>query len=391
MNQSTPVSRTTRTAVALGLLAALPAIAQYSARQEGDLVHLEDSKNHTVVSVITSVGNVAYEMKVNGTNVLYFPSATLDEFRQRGGLSGIPFLGPWANRLDEPAFYANGKKFTFNPDLGNVRGNNPIHGFLSSAKQWEVVEVKADANQAWVTSRLDFYRQPEWMAQFPFAHTIDMTYRLRDGVLEVNLKIHNLSAEAMPISIGFHPYYHLTDSPRDAWTVSIGARTQWLLASNKIPTGETQPIEKFFPDPQNIPLKDYSLDHVFADLIRDGSGRAVMSVKGKTQKLEILFGPKYRAAVIYSPGSNPSSIPPERGGPMPAPPGQAGAAGGGGAGGRGGGRGRGPQDPNFIAFEPMAGITDAMNLAQKGLYKELQTLAPGATWEESFWVHPIGF
>jgi aldose 1-epimerase len=392
MKTSSPVSRTIQTAVALALLAALPALAQYSARQEGDLVHLEDAKNHTVVSVITSVGNVAYEMKVNGTNVLYFPSATLDDFRQRGGLSGIPFLGPWANRLDEPAFYANGKKFTFNPDLGNVRGNNPSHGFLSSAKQWQVVEVKADANQAWVASRLDFYRQPEWMAQFPFAHTIDMTYRLRDGVLEVNLKIHNLSADPMPISIGFHPYYHLTDSPRDEWTVGVGARTQWILAANKIPTGETRPIEKFFPDPRNIPLKDYSLDHVFADLIRDGSGRAVMSVKGKTQKLEIMFGPNYRASVIYSPGSNPGSIPPERGGPIPAPPGQAAAAGSGGAGGRGGGRGgRGPQDPNFIAFEPMAGITDAMNLAQKGLYKELQTLAPGATWEESFWVHPIGF
>jgi hypothetical protein len=67
----------------LGLLAALPAVAHYSARQEGDLVHLEDAKNHTVVSVITSEGNVGYEMKVNGTNVLHFPFATIDDFRQR--------------------------------------------------------------------------------------------------------------------------------------------------------------------------------------------------------------------------------------------------------------------------------------------------------------------
>jgi hypothetical protein len=61
MNKSTPVSRTAQTAVALGLLAAVPAVAQYSARQEGDLVHLEDAKNHTVDSVITAVVNVAYE------------------------------------------------------------------------------------------------------------------------------------------------------------------------------------------------------------------------------------------------------------------------------------------------------------------------------------------
>jgi aldose 1-epimerase len=393
MKVSKPVFALTKSKCALALFLCLPAVAQYSARQEGNIVHLEDGKNQTVVSVITNIGNLAYEMKVKGQNVLYFPAGTPEGFR--GGLSGIPFLGPWANRLDEPAFYANGKKYTFNPDLGNVRGTHPIHGFLSSASQWQVVEVKANAQEAWVTSRLDFYKQPEWMAQFPFAHTIEMTYRLRDGVLEVGLKIHNLSSEPMPISIGFHPYYQLTDSPREDWTISVGARTQWILSADKIPTGETQAIEKFFPDPKNVPLKEYSLDHVFADLIRDAKGGAVMSVKGKRQSLDITFGPKYLAAVIYSPGANPQSIPPERGGPLPATPqpaiAPAPARGAGEASGRGSGRGGGRGSPNFIAFEPMAGITDAMNLAQKGLYKDLQMLAPGGVWEESFWVHPKGF
>ena len=374
----------TKAALALTLSLSFPAVAQYSAVREGNLVHLEDKKNQTVVSIITSVGNVAYEMKVKGQNVLYFPAGTPEAYK--GGLSGIPFLGPWANRLDEPAFYANGKKYAFNPDLGNVRGTHPMHGFLSAASQWEIVEAKSTDKEAWVTSRLDFYKQPEWMAQFPFAHTIEMTYRLRDGALEVNLKIHNLSAEAMPISIGFHPYYQLTDSPREDWMVSLGARTQWLLSADKIPTGQIEPIEKFFPDPKNIRLNDYSLDHVFGDLVRDANGAAVMSVRGKRQKLEIAFGPKYRAVVVYSPSPNPQSIPPERGGPAPASASQAT-----GNVGRGRGGGGGPRNPNFIAIEPMAGITDAMNLAQKGLYKELQTLAPGDTWTESFWVRPSGF
>ena len=54
----------------------------------------------------------------------------------------------------------------------------------------------------------------------------------------------------MPVAIGFHPYYRLTDSKREDWVISVGARNQWILATNKIPTGETQPIEKFFPNPQ---------------------------------------------------------------------------------------------------------------------------------------------
>jgi aldose 1-epimerase len=39
----------------------------------------------------------------------------------------------------------------------------------------------------------------------------------------------------------------------------------------------------------------------------------------------------------------------------------------------------------------MAGITDAMNLAQRGLYRELQSIPAGQTWQESFWVRPTGF
>ena len=50
-----------------------------------------------------------------------------------------------------------------------------------------------------------------------------------------------------------------------------------------------------------------------------------------------------------------------------------------------------PKGRTFICFEPMAGITDATNLAQRGLYKELQTVAPGQTWRDSFWIAARGF
>jgi aldose 1-epimerase len=341
---------------ALLVLALAPsALAQYSARNEGEIVRLEDTAHQIRVSIVPSVGNVAFEMRVKGENVLRFPYPDVAAFRARPGLSGIPFLGPWGNRLDEQAFYANGKRYPFNMSLGNVRGEHPIHGFLSFNDKWKVVEVRADRKAAWVTSRLEFYREPSWMAQFPFAHSLEMTYRLEAGVLEVRLRMENLSSEAMPVSIGFHPYYQLTDSPREEWTIGLGAKKQWLLNSDKIPTGETAPIEQMFPDPSRIALKDYDLDHVFGDLTRDADGRAQMRVKGKSQQLDISFGPKYRAAVVYSP------------------------------------KPRAENANNFVCFEPMAGITDAMNLAQRGLYRDLQMLAPGQVWQESFWIYPSGF
>jgi aldose 1-epimerase len=342
-------------AIMFGMSSSRPAgQAPYAATQSGEIVHLRDAAADTTVSIKPSAGNVAFEMIVKGQNVLNFSGRSADEFK--GGLTGVPFVGPWANRLDEQAFYANGKRYAFDMQLGNVRGEIPIHGFLTGNAQspvsWEVVEAKADASSAWVTSRLEFSSHPMWMKQFPFAHTVEMTHRLQNGVLEVRTRITNHSIEPMPVAIGFHPYFQLTDSMRDEWTASIAAKTHWLLAPTKVPTGMTEPIDKQFPDPRAIPLKDYDLDDVYGDLVRDASGRAVMTVKGpKSQQLDVLLGPNWRAAVVWAP------------------------------------KGR-----NFICFEPMAGITDAMNLAQKGLYKELQSIpANGGVWQESFWISPQGF
>ena len=89
-----------------------------------------------------------------------------------------------------------------------------------------------------------------------------------------------------------------------------------------------------------------------------------MTLKGKTQELDVVLGPNYRAMVIYAPK-----------------PAGAGAGGGGAS----------AASRNFICFEPMVGITNAMNLAHKGLYKDLQSIPPGGTWEESFWVRVRGF
>jgi len=351
------------------VLLAAQASARYTAKQTGDIVQLQDTREQVSVSVLATLSN-AFEVQVKGQDLIRKAFATVDDFKARPGLNGVPLLAPFANRLDEPAFYANGKKYNFDMELGNVRGQVPIHGYLSGAKDWQVVEVKADANAAWVTSKLDFYRNPQYMKQFPFAHTLTMTYRLENGALEVRTRIDNLSNEPMPVAIGFHPYFQLTDSSREDWTLSVGAKTHWLLAQTKVPTGETEPIEKFLPTPKAVALKDVDLDDVFSDLERDAQGRSVTSFKGRSQQLEIVLGPNFKALVLYSP--NPANA-------------------------RGGGAGRAGAAPNpaanrgFMAIEPMVGITDSMNLAQKGLYKELQSVPAGGSWQESFWIRARGY
>jgi aldose 1-epimerase len=329
----------------------------YSARQIGTVVELIDSRTQTTVSILPTLGNLAVEIKVKGHNVLRFPFESAAAYSGGAGSIGIPFLAPWADRLDEQAFYANGRRYAFDMSLGNVRGANPIHGFLGSA-EWSVVEARADGQSAWVTSKLEFFRQPQWMKQFPFAHTIEMTHRLRAGVLEVATRIDNLSIEPMPVAIGFHPFFQLTDSPRDEWTLSVAARTHWPLTDAKMPAGGTQPIARFFVNPSAVQLAPLELDDVFSDLVRDERGLSTMSLRGKAQRLDVVLGANYRAVVIYA--------------PKPAP-------------------GQDASARNFVCIEPVAGIINALNLAHKGLYKDLQSIPPGGVWQERFWVRPSGF
>jgi aldose 1-epimerase len=350
------------TLVATGMLTAAsrqagPA-ARYVARQAGTVVELIDTNSDTRVSVLPTFGNLVVEMKIKGHNVLRFPFSSAADYKGETGSIGIPFLAPWADRLDEQAFYANGKRYAFDMTLGNVRGANPIHGFLSSAKEWDVIEARSDGQSAWVTTRLEFFRQPDWMKQFPFAHTIQMTHRLRDGVLEVATRMQNMSAEPMPVAIGFHPFFQLTDSPRDDWKLSVAARTHWPVTDAKMPSGTTQPIDKFFPNPAAVDLAPLELDDVFSDLVRDANGRSTMVLTGKTQQLQVVLGSNFRAVVIYA--------------PKPA-------------------AGQDSGSRNFVCIEPVTAIINGLNLAHKGVYKDLQSIPPAGTWQESFWLRPSGF
>lgn len=320
------------------------------AREDGiEIVRLADSRRGIEVRIVPSIGNNAYRMTVNGHPVLWSPYQSLAEFKAKPVQLGNPFLAPWANRLSEEAFHANGKRYRLNPDLKNYRldGNQqPIHGLVTNSPDWRVTAVEANAASARATSRLEFWRHPDWMAQFPFAHTIEMTYRLAGGALEVETAVENHAREPMPLSLGYHTYYQLTESPREQWRVLIPAREQVVLSGKLVPTGERKPM----PFAKPLSMKDVRLDDVFTALERDPQGRAEFRVEGGRQSISVLFGPKYLVGVVW------------------APPGR-----------------------EFLCFEPMTGVTNAFNLAHEGKYPELQTVPPGGVWRESFWIRPSGF
>ncbi len=334
------------------------------------IVRLSDAASGVEVSIVPSSGNMAYEMKVHGQDILSFPTDDLSDLQKNPRLGGIPFLAPWADLLDEQAFWANGKRYGFNMGLGNVKGAMPIHGLLTNSPLWEVTELAADSQSAHVTSRLEFWKYPDLMAQWPFAQEYEMTYSLAGGVLEVKTTITNLSTDPMPVVIGFHSFYQIPGIPRDEWTAHIPARMHVAADENKISTGEMRPTGLADPLPLRGPTLDHgftdadawrtakafaathpeqTLDDGFTDLERDADGRAHFWIEAGGKKVETLFGPKYLTATVYLPPSQ-----------------------------------------KFICFEPLAAIIDGVNLARQRKYPALQILPAGAKWTESFWIRASG-
>lgn len=308
------------------------------------VVQLCDLAQDALVSVAPSIGNMAYEFSIAGEQFLWFPFESPAELKAKPTFCGIPFLAPWANRLDGDTYWVNGRRYQLNAELGNIRRDGhqkPIHGLLNFSSHWQHLGSGADEASAWTTSRLDFTRYPELLAQFPFAHTISMTHRLSEGELEVITTLVNDGSEALPVAVGYHPYFQLPGVPRDQWSVHLAARDHLLLDDMTIPTGVSRPLE--FADPYS--LQGAALDDVFANLVRDPGGHARFWVDGGGRRITVTYGAKYPVAIVYAPAGH-----------------------------------------DFICFEPMSAVTNAFNLTHDGIYKELQSVAPGEAWRESYWI-----
>jgi aldose 1-epimerase len=116
----------------LCLMAAICVAQNYTAERISQygvvMVRLKDLAGAVEVTVAPSLGNRAVQVKVHGQDILYHPPLDSPDSSKKPRLGGVPFLAPWADLLDEQAFYANGKRYQFNMGLGNPARSPWEHG-----------------------------------------------------------------------------------------------------------------------------------------------------------------------------------------------------------------------------------------------------------------------
>lgn len=301
-------------------------------------IYLENKSSQIKIQILPEIGNTIHQIYYNNQPILYSPIPP-EEYENSKNLQGIPFLHPWANRLEGDYFYWKNKKHEIRDQNKKLRRDTkglPIHGLLLKSKDWKVSKAVNYSDESIYESEFIF-NTPELLEIFPFPHIIEHKIILKNNNIIIYLNIKNTGSSEMPISSGFHPYFILPEGSREKTLLQTNARSYYKTGDDLLPTGEKGNAKEFLPE--NKGLNELFVDHVFNDFYGT-SRKAFFLAKFPDKILELEFSREFDHAVIFL-----------------------------------------PKDRPVICIEPMTAPTNAFNLSHKNPNIKLQSIRPGETFE----------
>lgn len=223
---------------------------------------IELSNQFINAKIVVQQGFNLFSLVYKNIETIYFDKTLTENFQDRK-LAGIPFMHPWANRLDRDKIF--NRSFTMNDKLNDVLyrdGNNlPLHGLILKSDKWQIIDMSATDLKASCTAKLAF-NETHLLDLFPFKHNIFITLELESEKLFYKVEIENLSSNEMPICFGFHPYFNIKHSENN---ILIVPDAEVALVDEKlIPTNKYDEKEALFSFKENqIPIKNQNIDHAF--------------------------------------------------------------------------------------------------------------------------------
>ncbi|MGI6374472.1 MAG: aldose 1-epimerase [Anaerolineae bacterium] len=211
---------------------------------------------------------------------------------------GTPVLYPMPNRVRDGVFTFGGRTFTFAPN----NGPNYIHGLVRD-RRWTCDEPVVSADGIAVTARIAMAPGDDLYALFPFANTLELTYTLRPGELELRFGVRNDDAHHdLPFGLAIHPYFAIIGARRDVH-LQVPAR-RWMEAEQLLPTGRLLPLDQA-PADLTAPtsLDQLDVDDVFWGMRPDRPAEIHYRAIGK--RLTLLADAPFTHAVVYTPRGRP--------------------------------------------------------------------------------------
>ncbi|WP_075187116.1 hypothetical protein [Teredinibacter haidensis] len=149
-------------------------------------------------------------------------------------------LYPFPNRLDAGQYCWLGETQQFG--INEEAFNNTLHGYLYR-KPAKVVAVEEGES----TSRVELeYDLSDTEAGYPFSVSVRIEYLLSstDGLTQI-FKIVNNHSHAIPVGVGWHPYFELPGCSADELRLSIPAVERAVIDERMLPTGEYTSYNQF--------------------------------------------------------------------------------------------------------------------------------------------------
>jgi aldose 1-epimerase len=222
--------------------------------------HIFSNDKGDAFAVVPQFGACLLDLQFSGTSVLdgYATPAELIENKWSKNI----LLLPYPNRLRDGRYTHEGKNYQF--DLNNLETQNALHGFGKDAP------MTVDA--AWTNAK-EAGLKCSWQhdgshAAYPFRFTAEITMILRGPRFEVTLSFRNDSDTAIPVGLGWHPYFKMSKKSNDS-SLQMPDCQMIVIDDRMLPTGEKI---KFDAYKRLTPINDDVLDNGF--LIKNQTKKA---------------------------------------------------------------------------------------------------------------------
>jgi len=223
------------------------------------------------MSIVPAFGANLIDLRLFGASVLD-GYATPDELRGgHWGKSAILF--PFPNRLRDGKYSWLSENYEF--PINNTSTQNAIHGFVRH-EAFSVERITIAKENAELLCR---YEANGENPSYPFKFQLDVLFRLQaSGELSLAFDIKNLHHTAIPVGLGWHPYFRLT-SRAEEHSLRLPPCERVEIDERMIPTGKRLPFEDFA---ESRVLGTTTLDTCFRLLDQAAPYRVSLHAPGQT-------------------------------------------------------------------------------------------------------------
>jgi aldose 1-epimerase len=288
--------------------------------------------SHAEIASVLWEGIPALEMRAGGKKALVLPAIggnvlsftdgqnswirtprSLEEYLTLPEAFGIPVLFP-PNHIEGGRFSARGIEYQLPMNKSN--GTQHLHGFLFN-RPWQVNRISGQGESAGATNggaelEMSFSSEEggEVYRWFPHPFKSRLSYRLEEWGLFQRISFENLGSTPMPMMLGFHTAFALTDRAGDPESYRIS-----ISLGDELKGSKTQSPEKpyvAFRSGRVLKKEEKVFGHFYADPLIDFQGQsgheAIIENLKTGKQLRYIIDGQYQFWTIWNQGGDDSFI-----------------------------------------------------------------------------------